>query len=84
MKCILVTEEHTEPKEPREIVAALRKCAVAMDGGCIGCPYYDIDGCIKKVKEDAADLIENLIEANKDQSEKLKKIREWLEEKERK
>lgn len=81
MKCILVIEEHTEKKDPKEIVRALKLCAGTE---CEGCPYHDRWDCDLEMLQDAANLIENLIAANKDQSEKLKKIREWLEEKERK
>lgn len=42
-----------------EIVAALRFCANHMISGCLSCIIYNAENCRGKLKNAAADLIEN-------------------------
>lgn len=43
-----------------EIVKALRKCSRTQPESCSDCPYYSVAYCIRKVRLDAADAIEQL------------------------
>ena len=64
-------------KTEDQIVRALRNCG---KGACKDCAYRNeqTSGCYRKHREDAADLIEALMKANRDKDKHLKEAQERI------